>query len=259
MIAATPPEERRPLPHTVLALTGGAAPTSAAIEAMEMIGFKVLHGYGLTETFGPCLFGVIQDGWATLPIERRTRLMARQGVRPVTCAGAVVIDPATGSPVPADGATLGEIAVRGNTVMKGYLKDRAATEAAFREGWFRTGDLAVVHPDNYIESQGPRQGHHHLRRREHLLDRNRGGIQPAPRGAGGRGGGETRSALGRDTLRLHRPQAWNGAPSEDELATWCKAYLAGFKRPRVFRFGELPKTATGKVQKTILRERAAQL
>ncbi|HXV25384.1 MAG TPA: AMP-binding protein, partial [Alphaproteobacteria bacterium] len=151
MIAHAKPEDRRPLTHPVLAATGGAAPTSATIAAMEALGFRVQHLYGLTETYGPCLISEEQPDWPSLPLEQRMGAMARQGVRGVTCGGTVVLDRTRAQPIPADGAALGEIAVRGNTVMKGYLKDPAATEAVFRDGWFRTGDLAVTHPDNFIE------------------------------------------------------------------------------------------------------------
>jgi fatty-acyl-CoA synthase len=259
MIAHAKPEERQPVLHPVLALTGGAAPSTAVIKSMEALGFKVLHGYGLTETFGPCLFSEVQDEWTMLPIEERTKLMARQGVRPVTCQETIVVDRQKGDTVPVDAATIGEILVRGNTVMKGYLKDHATTEAAFRGGWFHTGDLAVTHPDNYIEVKD--------RAKDIIIS-----------------GGENISSLEvEEVLCRHpavleaavvaKPDAYWGetpcafiavkpdvtAPTETELDDWCRAHLAGFKRPRLFVFGDLPKTATGKVQKTALRERAARL
>ncbi len=259
MIAHARPEERRPLPHPVLAATGGAAPTSATIEAMEALGFRVQHLYGLTETYGPCLISEAQPDWPSLPLEQRARLMARQGVRYLTCGGVVVVNPASGLPVPADGATLGEIAVRGNTVMKGYLKDRAASEAAFRDGWFRTGDLGVQHPDNAIEVKD--------RAKDIIIS-----------------GGENISSLEVEEVLTRHPAVLEAAvvarpdphwgespcafvavkpglptPGAEELTQWCRTHLAGFKRPHRFVFGELPKTATGKVQKAVLRERAARL
>jgi fatty-acyl-CoA synthase len=259
MIAHAKPEERRPLAQPVLAATGGSAPTTAVIKSMEVLGFKVLHGYGLTETYGPCLFSEIQDEWATLPIDQRTRLMARQGIRTVTCQGTTVVDRQKGDPVPADAATLGEIVVRGNTVMKGYLKDRAATEAAFREGWFHTGDLAVLHPDNYIEVKDRAKdiiisGGENISSLEveEVLCRHPAVLEAAVVAKPDPYWGETPCAF-----IAVKPEVT--APTDAELADWCRAHLAGFKRPRSFVFGDLPKTATGKVQKTALRERAARL
>ncbi len=259
MIAHAKPEERRPLPQPVLAATGGAAPTSAIIETMEGMGFRVVHLYGLTETYGPCLISEAQPDWPSLPLQDRARLMARQGVRTATCGSVVVLDRTTGSPIAADGATLGEIAVRGNTVMKGYLKDRAATDAAFRDGWFRTGDLGVLHPDNTIEVKD--------RAKDIIIS-----------------GGENISSLEVEEVLCRHPAVLEAAvvakpdphwgetpcafiavkpgaptPSAEELTEWCRKQLAGFKRPRHYVFGELSKTATGKVQKSVLRERAARV
>ena len=259
MIAHAKPDERRALPHSVVAVTGGSAPTTAIIKSMEALGFKVLHGYGLTETYGPCLFSEIQGDWAALPIEQRTRLMARQGVRPVTCQGTVVVDRQKGDPVPADAMTIGEIVVRGNTVMKGYLKDRATTEAAFREGWFHTSDLAVIHPDNYIEVKDRAKdiiisGGENISSLEveEILCRHPAVLEAAVVAKPDPYWGETPCAFvaGKPDLT---------APTEAELTDWCREHLAGFKRPRLFIFGDLPKTATGKVQKAVLRQRAARL
>jgi fatty-acyl-CoA synthase len=256
MIAHARPEERRPLPHPVLAATGGAAPTSAIIEAMEALGFRVQHLYGLTETYGPCLISEAQPDWPSLVLQDRARLMARQGVRTATCGGAVVLDRDSGAPVRADGATLGEIAVRGNTVMKGYLKDRAATEAVFKEGWFRTGDLGVQHPDNAIEvkdrakdiiiSGGENVSSLEV---EEALSRHPAVLECAVVAKPDPHWGETVCAF----VAVKPGMA---EPSAADLTEWCRAHLAGFKRPRTFVLGELPKTATGKVQKTVLRERA---
>jgi fatty-acyl-CoA synthase len=259
MIAHARPEERRPLPHPVLAATGGAAPTSAIIEAMERLGFRVQHLYGLTETYGPCLISEAQTDWPGLPLAERARLMARQGVRTITCGSAVVLDRESGRPVPADGATLGEVAVRGNTVMKGYLKDRDATEAVFKEAWFRTGDLGVQHPDNAIEVKDRAKdiiitGGENVSSLEveEALSRHPAVLECAVVAKPDPHWGETVCAF----VAVKPGQA---EPSAAELAEWCRAQLAGFKRPRSFVFGELPKTATGKVQKTVLRERAAKL
>ena len=253
MIASARPEDRRPLPHQVLAATGGAAPTSATIEAMEGMGFRVQHLYGLTETYGPSLICETQSDWPALPLADRARLIARQGVRLVTCGGATVLDRKTGRPVPQDGATLGEIAVRGNTVMKGYLKDRAATKAVFQEGWFRTGDLGVQHPDNAIEVKDRAKdiiisGGENISSLEveEVLARHPAVLEAAVVAKPDPRWGETVCAF-----VAVKPGALE--PSTAELTDWCRTHLAGYKRPRQFVFGELPKTATGKVQKYVLR------
>ncbi|RMD61363.1 MAG: acyl-CoA synthetase, partial [Alphaproteobacteria bacterium] len=151
MLAQAPQSARVRFDHTVEIATGGAAPPSAVIEAMEANGFRVTHLYGLTESYGPATVCAWQPAWDGLDTGARAAKLARQGVRYVTLEGATVADPATLTEVPADGATMGEIVLRGNTVMKGYLKNPAATQAALADGWFRTGDLAVRHPDGYIE------------------------------------------------------------------------------------------------------------
>src|SRR5262249_44834426 len=121
------------------------------ISAMEQIGFTVIHGYGLTETYAPATICYFQTEWASLDLPEKAKRMARQGARYVTVAGLQVVDPATSAILPADGVSMGEIVTRGNTVMKGYLKNSMATREAFRGGWFRTGDLGVMHPDGYVE------------------------------------------------------------------------------------------------------------
>ena len=151
MLIHAPAEQKVPFAHTVEMATGGAAPPSTVIAAMEQMGFRVTHLYGLTETYGPASFCAWQDDWDGLPLAERASLMARQGVSYATLEGLMVADPATLVPVPRDGTTMGEMMLRGNTVMKGYLKNPRATGAAFAGGWFHTGDLAVWHPDGYIE------------------------------------------------------------------------------------------------------------
>jgi fatty-acyl-CoA synthase len=151
MLIHAPEELRRPFGRQVHVMTGGAAPPSAVISRMEPLGFAVHHLYGLTETYGPATVCAWQPGLADLPLERRAAFMSRQGVPHQMVQDMAVLDPATMRPVAADGATMGELMLRGNTVMKGYLKNRAATEAAFAGGWFHTGDLAVLHPDGYAE------------------------------------------------------------------------------------------------------------
>jgi fatty-acyl-CoA synthase len=150
MLIHAPEHIKKPLPRRVVLATAGAAPPSAIIEGAERLGFKVQHVYGLTEVYGPSATCEIQPGWADLTLTERARKMARQGVPCITQEDLSILD-ADGKPVPADGATTGELAFRGNVVMKGYLKNPAATEEAFRQGWFLTGDLGVLHPDGYVE------------------------------------------------------------------------------------------------------------
>ncbi|MBX3674728.1 MAG: acyl-CoA synthetase [Burkholderiales bacterium] len=245
--------------HVVEVATGGAAPPSAVIEAMERMGFRVTHLYGLTESYGPATLCAWQDDWDALALADRARLMARQGVRYPTMEDLQVADPLTGEPVPRDGATLGEVMLRGNTIMKGYLANPKATDAAFRGGWYRTGDLAVWHADGYIE----------------VKDRSKDIIIS---------GGENISSLEvEECLYRHpkvmeaavvaRPDAkWGESPcafvtpkpgagelTAGEVIAFCRANMAHFKVPRTVVFGELPKTSTGKIQKFVLRERARGL
>jgi len=259
MLVHAPDAVKRRFAHRVEVATGGAAPPSAIIEAMENMGFRVTHLYGLTESYGPATLCAWQEGWEGLDLEARSRLMARQGVRYPTLEGLQVADPRTHVPVARDGATLGEVMLRGNTVMKGYLANPQATADAFREGWYHTGDLAVWHPDGYIE----------------VKDRSKDIIIS---------GGENISSLEvEECLYRHpevleaavvaRPDAkWGetpcafimlkqGAPavSADDIITWCREHLARFKVPRTIVFGELPKTSTGKIQKFVLRGRAREL
>jgi len=239
--------------------TGGAAPPSAIIEAMERSGFRVLHLYGLTETYGPNTVCDWQSEWAALPTQERTRQMARQGVRYLTSEDLKVADPETMAEVPRDGSTIGELMLRGNTVMKGYLKNPSATAAAFRGGWLHTGDLAVRHPDGYVE----------------VKDRSKDIIIS---------GGENISSLEVEEVLYRHPQVleaavvarpdekWGETPcafvtprqgaetlSAQDIIAWCRANMAHFKAPRTVVFGPLPKTSTGKIQKFVLREQAKQL
>jgi fatty-acyl-CoA synthase len=244
--------------HGVEVATGGAAPPSAVIAAMERLGFRVTHLYGLTETYGPATVCAWQEGWENLPLDERARLMARQGVRYPTTEGLQVADPHTLAPVPRDGLALGEVMLRGNTVMKGYLRNATATDAAFAGGWYRTGDLAVWHPDGYVE----------------VKDRSKDIIIS---------GGENISSLEVEECLYRHPAVmeaavvarpdptWGetpcafvvlkpGAVAEvQEIVAWCREHLAHFKVPRTVVFGELPKTSTGKIQKFVLRGRARDL
>ncbi|MFP3504941.1 acyl-CoA synthetase [Burkholderia sp. SIMBA_062] len=251
-IANAPAEFRAGIDHTVHAMVAGAAPAPAVIAKMKEIGFDLLHVYGLTEVYGPATVCAKQAHWDALPDDERARLNARQGVRYHLEAGATVLDPDTMAPVPADGETLGEIMFRGNICMKGYLKNPKATDEAFHGGWFHTGDLGVLTPDGYIRIKD--------RRKDIIIS-----------------GGENISSIEvEDALYRHPAVAvaavvampdpkWGEVPcafvelrdgasaTEEEIVAHCKQLLAGFKVPKVVRFGELPKTSTGKIQKFQLR------
>jgi fatty-acyl-CoA synthase len=256
LLVHAPAEAKVRFEQVVEVATGGAAPPSAVIEAMERMGFRVTHLYGLTESYGPATLCAWQEEWAALPPEARARLMARQGVRYPTLEDLIVADPRTHEPVPRDGATLGEVMLRGNTIMKGYLANPRATEAAFREGWYHTGDLAVWHADGYIE----------------VKDRSKDIIIS---------GGENISSLEVEECLYRHPKVmeaavvarpdekWGETPcafvtlkpgageaTAEEIIAFCRANLAHFKVPRTVVFGELPKTSTGKIQKFVLREKA---
>jgi fatty-acyl-CoA synthase len=250
--------ERKPLPRRVTMVTAGSAPPAAVLAGMERLGFEVVHGYGLTETYGASVVSAWKSEWDGLPLQERARLKARQGVKTVVEAGAMVADPETLDPVVPDGKTPGEILLRGNIMMKGYLKNPAATKEAFRGGWFHSGDVGVMHPDGYLE----------------VTDRSKDIVIS---------GGENISSVEvENTLYGHpavleaavvaRPDPkWGEAPcafvtlkpganvGAEELIAFCRERLAGFNVPRTVVFSELPKTATGKVQKFVLRERARTL
>ena len=258
LIAALETEKRR-FDHVVEVATGGAAPPAPVIAAMEAMGFNVTHLYGLTEVYGPALVAAPQEGWQDLPLDERAALMARQGVRHHAIRGAVVADPETLAPVPADGATVGEIMLRGNTVMKGYLDDAGATEQAFRGGWFHSGDLAVTHPDGYIQvtdrskdiiiSGGENISSIEV---ENALYSHKAVLEAAVVAQPDATWGETPCAF--VALKPDMP-----AVSEAALIAHCRARLARFKAPRTIVFGDLPKTATGKIMKYALRDRTRAL
>ena len=258
MMANAPANVRKPLTHQVKAMTAGAAPPAAVIEAMENQGFDVTHVYGLTETYGPSVVSAWHSDWDNRTIGDRSALKARQGVRYHVLEALMVADADTLEPVPQDGETMGEIFFRGNDVMKGYLKNPEATKAAFSGGWFHSGDLGVWHGDGYVE----------------LKDRSKDIIIS---------GGENISSIEVEgILYSHskvleaavaaRPdQKWGESPcafitlkdgetsSETEIIDFCRNNMARFKVPRTIVFGDLPKTSTGKIQKFILRERAKEL
>ena len=255
MLIHAPAETRRTFPQTVQIATGGAAPPSTVIARMESMGFAVTHLYGLTESYGPSTICMWQPGLDDMPIEQKSGFMARQGVNTPTLEDAVVLDPSTMAPVPSDGSTMGELMLRGNTVMKGYLKNPSATHDAFAHGWFHTGDLGVMHPDGYIEIKDRAKdiiisGGENISSLEveDVLYRHPQVMEAAVVAQRDERWGETPHAF--VTLR---PGA-SGVTAEDIIA-WCRDHLAHFKCPRFVTFGALPKTSTGKTQKFELRER----
>jgi fatty-acyl-CoA synthase len=253
LLINAPESLRQGISHPVAGLIAGAAPPAAIIEGCERIGIDITHVYGLTEVYGPAAVCAKQGDWASLPIGERATLNARQGVAYPLQEAIAVLDPETLAPVPADGQTMGEIFFRGNLVMKGYLKNPQATADAFAGGWFRTGDLAVQHPDGYIK----------------IRDRSKDVIIS---------GGENISSIEvEDVLYRHpavlvaavvaKPDAkWGEVPcafvevrdtanvTEADIIEHCRAHLARFKVPKQVVFGPLPKTSTGKIQKFVLRE-----
>ena len=253
MIANVPTELKEGIHHKVKVMTAGAPPPASVIQSMEEMGFDVTHVYGLTETYGPCVVCAWNDAWDGESIEERARLKARQGVRVPMQEGVMVAHAETMKPVPKDGKTIGEIFMRGNIVMKGYLKNPKTTQAAFEGGWFRTGDLAVWHPDGYLE----------------IKDRSKDIIIS---------GGENISSIEvEDILFKHpgiqdvavvakRDEKWGEVPcafvtltpgsqlTEQDIVAYCRENMAHFKVPRKVVFRALPRTSTGKLQKYILRK-----
>ena len=255
LIYNAPTEMRAGIQQAVRGMVAGAAPPAAMIEGMATIGFDITHVYGLTEVYGPAAVAVKRPSWAGESLSEQTRLNGRQGVRYPLQDGMTLRHPETLAELPADGQTMGEIMFRGNIVMKGYLKNHTATAKAFEGGWFHTGDLAVLEPDRYVK----------------IRDRSKDVIIS---------GGENISSIEvEDALYRHpavvacavvaKPDPkWGETPlafvelragatvSAAELVAHCKGLLAGYKVPREIRFEEIPKTATGKIQKFELRERA---
>jgi fatty-acyl-CoA synthase len=239
----------------VAVITGGAAPPSAVISAMEVRGFSITHAYGMTESYGPSTLCLWQPGLDEQPLDARAQFMSRQGVAHPMLEEATVLDVDSGQPVPADGATLGELVVRGNTVMKGYLNNPEATRAAFADGWLHTGDLAVLHPDGYVEIKDRSKdiiisGGENISSLEieEVLYQHPGVIEAAVVARPDERWGETPHAF--VTLRADAVASVCG----DDLILWCRERLAHFKAPRHVSLVELPKTATGKIQKFVLRE-----
>jgi len=251
----SPDDEKKPLPHVVEFFTAAAPPPEAVLAAMKEAGFNVTHLYGLTECYGPSVVNDWHEDWNALSSTEQAEKKARQGVRYGALEALDVLDPESMQRVPRDGETLGEVMMRGNVVMKGYLKNKASTEKAFEGGWFHTGDLGVIYPDGYIQ----------------LKDRSKDIIIS---------GGENISSIEvEDALYKHpavmavavvaKPdEKWGETPcafvelkpgtsaSPDELIQWCRKHLAGYKVPRYVVFADIPKTSTGKIQKFKLREMA---
>ncbi len=250
-----PKDVKYKVEHSIDIATGGAAPPSTVIAGMEALGFRVTHLYGMTECYGPSTVCVTQPGWEKLPLEERSLLMARQGVHYMTLEDQAILEPKTMEPVPADGKTMGELMLKGNTVMKGYLKNPEATEAALRGDWLHTGDLGVMHPDGYIEIKDRSKdiiisGGENISSLEveEALYRHPDIMEAAVVAAPHEKWGETPCAF--VTLKL------DGATiSEGEVIEYCRENLAHYKCPTKVMFGDLPKTSTGKIQKFLLRER----
>ncbi len=258
MMIQLPEKERLDFDHPVAMMTAGASPPATVIAGMEAMGVNVTHTYGLTEVYGPSIACAWKPEWDELTLKERARLKARQGLPYITQEDLMVANPETMEPLPWDGKSLGEIMIRGNAVMKGYLKNPATTEKSFKGGWFHTGDLAVTHPDGHVE----------------IKDRSKDIIIS---------GGENISSVEvEDVLYSHpdvaaaavvaKPDAkWGETPcafielktganvTDKDIIAFAREHLAHFKAPRVVVFGELPKTATGKIQKFMLRERAREM
>ncbi|MBC7637757.1 MAG: acyl-CoA synthetase [Acetobacteraceae bacterium] len=239
-------------------MVAGAPPPAAVIEGIERRGFEVTHVYGLTEVYGPVTVCAWQEEWNDLPPAERARIKARQGVPYHSLDGLMVAKAGDMAPVPKDGVTMGEVFMRGNPVMKGYLKNQPATDEAFAGGWFHTGDLGVWHADGYIELKDRSKdiiisGGENIStiEVEDVLYQHPAILEAAVVGRADETWGETPCAF--VTLK---PDA---AATESEIIAHCRANLARFKVPKTVVFGVLPKTSTGKMQKYILRERAAAL
>lgn len=253
MLINTPEEKKVPFNHRVEVMVAGAAPPVTIIEGMRNMGINVTHVYGLTETYGPSALCASQTDWSDLSIQEQAQLHSRQGVSYPLQDSMKVLDPETMQEVPHDGQTMGEIMFRGNIVMKGYLKNLAATHEAFAGGWFHTGDLAVCQPDGYAK----------------ITDRSKDVIIS---------GGENISSLEVEEVLYQHPSIltaavvakpdsrWQEVPcafielkqgktvTPEELIEFCKKHLAHFKIPKDIIITEIPKTSTGKLQKFVLRE-----
>ncbi|MGE3774208.1 MAG: acyl-CoA synthetase, partial [Gammaproteobacteria bacterium] len=251
--------ERCELTAPVHVMTAGAAPPAAIIEGMEKAGFDVIHSYGLTETYGPAVFTAPQPEWAGYTKEQMAEIRIRQGVRYPVLEDLDVIDPDTMKPVPRDGKTIGEIMFKGNVVMRGYLKNAKATDESLADGWFHSGDLGVMHPENYIQIKDRSKdiiisGGENISsiEVEEVLYRHPSVLEAAVVARPDQKWGETPCAF--VWLKQDAPQV--GA---EDLIKYCREHMAHFKAPKTIVFRELPKTATGKIQKYKLRQEADAL
>ncbi|KAL6970245.1 Acetate/butyrate--CoA ligase aae7, peroxisomal [Sarracenia purpurea var. burkii] len=263
IVNASPHDTIFPLPRTVNVMTAGAAPPPSVLSAMSQLGFRVTHTYGLSETYGPCTVCAWKPEWDTLPLETQARLNSRQGVRCVSLEGLDVVNNQNIVPVPADGTTIGEIVMRGNSVMKGYLKNPKANAEAFAGGWFHSGDLGVKHPDGYIE----------------IKDRAKDIIIS---------GGENISSVEIENVLYTHPavleasvvarldERWGESPCAfvalkpgvdksieqrltEDIKKFCRSRMPAYWVPKSVVFGPLPTTATGKVQKNVLRAKVKEM
>ena len=257
-ILAASDNEKKLLEKQVDFFTAAAPPPESVLTNMKDAGFNITHLYGLSETYGPAVVNEWHQEWDDLAESEQASLKARQGVRYLPLESLAVMDPKTMQPVPRDGKTIGEVMFRGNVVMKGYLKNKAATDESFKDGWFHSGDLGVIHEDGYIQ----------------LKDRSKDIIIS---------GGENISSIEIEEVLYKHPsveaaavvampdEKWGETPcafvqlkkashaSEEELSQWCRDHMASFKLPRQFYFEDIPKTSTGKIQKFILREQVKNL
>ncbi len=260
MIVNADDAERRTFDHTVEVMTAASPPPPSVLESIENQGFHITHVYGLTETYGPAVVCEWHQQWDDLDSESRAKLKARQGVPYSALTGLEVMNPDTMLPQPADGKSIGEVMFRGNNVMTGYLKNPKATDEAFASGWFHSGDLGVMHSDGYLQ----------------LKDRSKDIIIS---------GGENISSIEIEDVLFRHPSVLEAAvvaksdekwgevpcafvtlkpqnsppPNESDLIDYCRDNMAHFKAPKHIVFGELPKTSTGKIQKFILRQHAANI
>jgi fatty-acyl-CoA synthase len=257
-ILAASDNDKKLLEKQVDFFTAAAPPPESVLTKMKEAGFNITHLYGLSETYGPAVVNEWHQEWDDLAESEQASLKARQGVRYLPLESLAVMDPKTMQPVPRDGKTIGEVMFRGNVVMKGYLKNKAATDESFKDGWFHSGDLGVIHEDGYIQ----------------LKDRSKDIIIS---------GGENISSIEIEEVLYKHPsveavavvampdEKWGETPcafvqlkkashaSEEELSQWCRDHMASFKLPRQFYFEDIPKTSTGKIQKFILREQVKNL
>ena len=244
--------------HQVQFFTAAAPPPESVLKQMQQVGFLVTHLYGLTETYGPAVINEWHQGWDDLEMTAQASLKARQGVRYLPLEHLSVLDPETMIPVPADGKTIGEVMFQGNIVMKGYLKNKIANDKAFAGGWFHSGDLAVMHPDGYLQlkdrskdiiiSGGENISSIEI---EEALLKNECVAAAAVIAVANEKWGEVPCAF----IELKPQHQWR----DDQANQWCRENLASFKVPKYYFFEDIPRTSTGKIQKYVLREKAKKL